>query len=174
MKRICLFVGLFCALLFTIGCTSKKPSSTEHERDMQSQQNAPLLPTVNVHAGESPAFTIIGQSCWEEDEKSCAVSFEDPDKLLAETPNTKAKVNDSISFVLSSDNPERNHHLLEPDDIRFEVIQFHKGEQQNLGNVGPSFQGPKEPGLYQYLATLTWEGETKGQTNVAFSFVFQD
>lgn len=51
---------------------------------------------------------------------------------------------------------------------------IHKGEQQNLGNVGPSFQGPKEPGLYQYLATLTWEGETKGQTNVAFSFVFQD
>lgn len=174
MKKFLLIVSLSCSFLFILGCTSQKASSTKPEQDTSSQQNSPPLPTVNVYAGENPAEIILGKSCWGEGQEACTVPFEDPDGLLVDTSNTKGKVNDRISFALSSDHPESNRHLMEVDEIQFEVIQFYKGEQQKLGNVGPSFQGPTEPGLYQYLATLTWEGETKGQANFAFSFVFQE
>lgn len=168
---------LFLVFIFSIvlsACTEEKtmPQSIEIEVDHSSYTGP--LPTVQVYSGETPASIVVGNSCWGENGEPCTIDSQDPDALLEEVSTSRALLGEDLFFVLSASNIEREQHLLNTEDIHFEVTQFHKGEEKKLEVDGPTFKSPEEPGLYRYLATLTWEGETKGQANFAFSFSFTE
>ncbi|GKV68372.1 hypothetical protein NCCP2716_08700 [Sporosarcina sp. NCCP-2716] len=51
-----------------------------------------------------------------------------------------------------------------------DITQFFEGVETRYENVGRSMDAPEKPGLYFYLATVTWDLEVKGQANYAFAF----
>ncbi|WP_025783803.1 hypothetical protein [Sporosarcina sp. D27] len=128
---------------------------------------------LGVWTTDNAAAQVLSNWCWGENGDSCSVEPEDPRELLSGMTSGRIKPGGLIQFSMGinpawtylSDNNVDS--LL---DARIDVTQIFKGVEIRYEDVGLSLTAPEEPGLYFYLATVTWEKEMKGQANYAFAF----
>ncbi|GKV68371.1 hypothetical protein NCCP2716_08690 [Sporosarcina sp. NCCP-2716] len=130
---------------------------------------ADMVPFTN----EDTATTVLGYYCWSESGEYCSVEWEDPRDLLSGAITGRIRPGALIRFTMGI-NPAwtylSDNNVDSLQDTRIDVTQIFKGVETHYEDVGLSLTAPEEPGLYFYLATVTWEKEMKGQANYAFAF----
>ncbi len=122
---------------------------------------------------EYPSDMALGHYCWSEDGSQCTAESDDPRDLMFEKRYGRMKPGERILFTMAI-NPAwtwlSENDLNTIQGTKIDIIQISEGVETRYENVGRSMDAPEEPGLYFYLATVTWDLEVKGQANYAFAF----
>ncbi|WP_251636435.1 hypothetical protein [Sporosarcina sp. NCCP-2716] len=181
MRKSLPIVFLLLSLLFLHACSPQPRTDAPPEQvteqpltEIPEEKEVMRRPAdLGVWTTDNAASQVLSNWCWGENGDSCSVEPEDPRELLSGMTSGRIKPGGLIQFSMGinpawtylSDNNVDS--LL---DARIDVTQIFKGVETRFEDVGLSLTAPEEPGLYFYLATVTWEKEMKGQANYAFAF----
>lgn len=184
-RKIRLF--LLIALLTLTACSPKpqtdvKPVQETAEQSMSGSPEKKELGrpgefyAFSNNQAEYPSDMVLGHYCWSENGTPCTAESDDPRDLMFEKQSGRMSPGEQIQFTMAI-NPAWT--WLSENDLdtiqgaRIDITQIFEGVETRYENVGSSMDSPEEPGLYFYLATVTWDLEVKGEANYAFAFLVQ-